>query len=167
MSAIRNEQTGTGDNEISILEDFIPIKEIIESNDPGIESENYGKLLRDLPLNYIIISHRLDDIMELIKRTVVNKEDIEKSTREIISQQKKEIFELKSLLQNLIHELNKRSISNILMWISIAGLIISLSFLFLSVFQGEVILLSFHFILLSIVFCFILAMTFFSKRVYK
>jgi hypothetical protein len=143
------------------------LSELSSETNIDYERKSFISNLSELPIDYVLISHRLDEIKSLIQRNLPNKGDMERYTEKIISQQKREISELKSLLQDLVNALSKRSIASILMYVSLAGLIVSLAFLILTYFKGRVILSPLHFILLTVIFLFILILTFFSKKEYK
>ena len=139
-------------------------KDIIEIDDLESKENELGIYFYELPENYVRISNRLDEIVDLIKYEVATKDDIKVSTRLIIEQQAKEISDAKKLIKDLINEIRNRSISKIFTWISLAGLIFSLAFLFLSFFQEVIILRALHFIVLSIFFSIVLVMSILSKN---
>lgn len=119
-----------------------------------------------LPENHVSVSEQLDSILELIQYKVATKKDIEASTKEIIESQKKDISEAKILIKELITELQQRSTANIFILTSCIGLIFSLCFLIVSIFN-EIKLSYFHFAISSVAFGLVLVMSFLSKRFYK
>jgi len=135
-----------------------------ESNRKPIEEKHYVD--KSLPYGYTLIIDRLDEIESLIKTTVASKGDIKKSKDEIINEQKSQIQELKEYLGRLLLVLDKKSTPRIFSAISLVALIISTTFLLITIIFGELILTKTHFLVSTIGFILMFVMARLSQKIH-